>query len=221
MGAWACAGRRVLRLVHRRMRFGKAQRVRRHCGPGAAACCALEEYNHIVVSTYPHPLQAHLGSSQAGPTEGASRGVVKRDRRAVAAPGCQTHTQRAAAEAAWSRRHRWRHRVLWWQRRNPVPNGQALQQPKAVDRNLSHRGPCGGKPQTPRAGRWREGGLAVLPIPDGGLGRDCRSAQASREAWARGSAGPPASRAPSDFSGSASAEITRVQSAPRERRSLP
>src|SRR4029079_4910492 len=40
---------------------------------------------------------------------------------------------------------------------------QALQQPKAVDRNLSHRGPCGGKPQTPRAGRWREGGLAVLP----------------------------------------------------------
>src|SRR6187455_847503 len=54
-------------------------------------------------------------------------------------------------------------RALWWQRRNPVPNGQALQQPKAVDRNLSHRGPCGGKPQTPRAGRWREGGLAVLP----------------------------------------------------------
>jgi hypothetical protein len=78
----------------------------------------------------------------------------------VAAHGCNTHTQRAAAEAASSRRHGWRHRTLWRQCRNSVPNGQALPGSKAVDRNLSHRGSCRGKPQTPCAGRWREGGLA-------------------------------------------------------------
>jgi hypothetical protein len=114
--------------------------------------------------SYPRALFPDSYCAQAGPSEGASRGVVKRDRLAVAAHGCNTHTQRAAAEAAWSRRHGWRHRVLWWQCRNSVPNGQALQQPTAVDRNLSHRGPCGGKPQTPRAGRWREGGLAVSTL---------------------------------------------------------
>ena len=86
------------------------------------------------------PLKPPLRYAQAGPSEGASRGVVKRDRLAVAAHGCNTHTQRAAAEAAWSRRHGWRHRVLWWQRRNSVPNGQALQQPKAVGRKHSATG---------------------------------------------------------------------------------
>ena len=35
-----------------------------------------------------------LHSRQAGPTEGASRGVDKRDRLAVAGHGCNTHTQR-------------------------------------------------------------------------------------------------------------------------------
>src|SRR6185295_16820100 len=47
------------------------------------------------------------------------------------------------------------------------------------------------KPQTPRAGRWRESGLAARPIPE---------ASTSRDIEARGSDGPPASRAPSDFS---------------------
>jgi hypothetical protein len=110
------------------------------------------ELNHIVVSTYPRTPWPASYCAQAGPSEGASRGVVKRDRRAVAAHGCNTHTQSAAAGVAWSRRHRWRHRALWWQRRNSVPNGQALQQPKAVDRKLSHRGPCGGKPQNTARG---------------------------------------------------------------------
>jgi hypothetical protein len=119
---------------------------------GISRHLAFKEYNHISVRTYPRALFPDSYYAQAGPSEGASRGVVKRDRRAVAVHGCNTHTQRAAAEAASSRRHGWRHRTLWRQRRNSVPNGQALPGSKAVDRNLSHRGPCGGKPQNTARG---------------------------------------------------------------------
>ncbi len=60
--------------------------------------------------TYPRtPLAAW--QVQTGPSEGASRGVVKRDRRAVAAHGCNTHTQRAEVQAAVSRCHELASRV--------------------------------------------------------------------------------------------------------------
>ena len=161
---------------------------------GISRHLAFKEYNHISVRTYPRALFPDSYFAQAGPSEGASRGVVKRDRRAVAAHGCNTHTQRTAAEAASSRRHGWRHRTLWRQCRNSVPNGQALPGSKAVDRNLSHRGSCRGKPQTPRAGRWREGGLAGF----------IRNFSASLLDLA-------ASRAPSDFFRERIGRMTRMQ----------
>ena len=49
---------------------------------------------------YPRSLFPDSYCAQAGSSEGASRGVVKRDRLAVAAHGCNTHTQRAAVQAA-------------------------------------------------------------------------------------------------------------------------
>ena len=55
----------------------------------------------------------------------------------------------------------WRHRALWRQCRNSVPNGQALSGLIAVDRKLSPPGMTQSKPQTPRVGRRRFGGLAV------------------------------------------------------------
>ena len=66
--------------------------------------------------------------------------------------------------------------------------------PQAVDKNLIHRGSCRGKPQTPRAGSWREGG--------------------TRGSFPELSAGPldlAASRAPSDFFRERIGRITRIQ----------
>ena len=80
--------------------------------------------------TYPRSLFSDSYCAQAGPTEGASRGVDKRDRRAVAAPGCNTHTQRAAAEAAWSRRHRWRHGLFGGSAVTPCRTGRRCSSPK-------------------------------------------------------------------------------------------
>ncbi len=68
------------------------------------------------------------------------------------------------------------------------------------------------KPQTSRAGRWRKGGLAVLTkYRDTDPRPGAVSASMSRDIEARGSAGPPASRAPSDFSEGASADMTRAK----------
>jgi len=147
------------------------------------------------VSAYPRALFPGSYCAQTGPSEGASRGVVKRGGE-VAAHGCNTRTQRAAAEAASSRRHR----ALWRQRCDSVPNDQALPGSKAVVRNLSHRGSCRTKPQTPRPGRWRKGGLAGFfrNFP-----RICWTSR--RPARAR------------TFFECASAEWLRMQSASRER----
>ena len=51
---------------------------------------------------------------------------------------------------------------------------------------LAHRGSHGASLETPRAGRWKNGGLAELPTPDASMLRDVE---------ARGSSGTPASRA--------------------------
>jgi hypothetical protein len=89
----------------------------------------------------------------------------------------------------------------------PCRTARRCSSPKRWIANSATGGHAEESLKTPRAGRWREGGLAVLPIPDGGLGRDRRSASVWRHAEARGSVGPPASRAPSDFiSAGASAE---------------
>jgi hypothetical protein len=84
-----------------------------------------------------------------------------RDRRAVAAHGCPTHTQRAAAQAACSRRDSF------------APPGplKAAPQPAAAARcrgstavgsKVSPPGVARSKPQTPRAGRWRDDEPAEL-----------------------------------------------------------
>ena len=54
----------------------------------------LSPVTHSKIKTYPRALFPDSYCAQAGPSEGASRGVVKRDRLAVAAHGCNTHTQR-------------------------------------------------------------------------------------------------------------------------------
>ena len=69
----------------------------------------------------------------------------------MAAHGCNTHTQRAAAQAAWSRRHGWRHRALWRRCRNSVPNGQAPPGSKAVVRNTQPPGVLRSKASKHRA----------------------------------------------------------------------
>jgi hypothetical protein len=65
---------------------------------------------------------------------------------------------------------------------------------KSGARKLDHRGSWGIRLQTPRAGRRRNGGLAVLTTGRGFIERH-RPARSSREDRARGSVGTPASRA--------------------------
>ena len=73
---------------------------------GDEASAVLFPAAHGKIKTYPRALFPDSYCAQAGPSEGASRGVVKRDRLAVAAHGCNRHTQRAAVQAARSRRDR-------------------------------------------------------------------------------------------------------------------
>ena len=149
---------------------------------------------------------------------GRFMGVIKRDRRAVAAQGCNTHTQRAAAEAAWSRRHSWRHRTPWRQCRNSASSGQALPGSKAVGRNHSA---TGGHAEESLKHRARDAGekadLRFYKIPRCRSRPGSASASAWRHAGARGSVRPPASRAPSDFFPERIGRMTRAQNAPRER----
>jgi hypothetical protein len=53
-----------------------------------------------------------------------------------------------------------RHRALGGDRRNSVPTARRSQRPQAVDSKVSPPGAPRSKPQTPRAGRRRFGGLA-------------------------------------------------------------
>ena len=89
--------------------------------------------------------------------------VSRGDRGRWPRTGAKMHTQRAAAQAARSRRDkRSRHRVLGGDCRNSGPTARRSQRPKAVVRKLRPPGAVQSKPQTPRAGRWRNGGLADL-----------------------------------------------------------
>src|SRR5215213_3259805 len=74
------------------------------CAGGSVTLLSLKSFAKQI--SYPRALFPDSYCAQAGPSEGASRGVVKRDRLAVAAHGCNTHTQRAAVQAARSRRDR-------------------------------------------------------------------------------------------------------------------
>ena len=73
-------------------------------GIGSVTLPSLKSFAKQI--SYPRALFPDSYCAQAGPSEGASRGVVKRDRLAVAAHGCNTHTQRTAVQAARSRRDR-------------------------------------------------------------------------------------------------------------------
>jgi len=77
--------------------------------------------------------------------------------------------------------------------------------------NSAHRGSHGAslKHRAPDVGEKAD--LRFYQPPDGGLGRDRRSASAWRHAEARGSVRPPASRAPSDFFESAIGRRARAQ----------
>ena len=72
--------------------------------------------------------------------------------------------------------------------------------------NSAHRGFCGASLKHRARDAGAKADLRFLRLPDGNLGRGRRSASVSRDIGARGSAGPPASRAPSDLFDSASAE---------------
>ena len=102
-----------------------------------------------------HPSRPIRGASdQRLPTRGGMRWPECRVWR------CAPRLRRSKPQQS-RRDQRSRHRVLWRQRRNSVPNGQALSRPKAVVRKLRPPGALRSKPQTPRAGRRRFGGLAV------------------------------------------------------------
>ena len=142
-----------------------------------------------------------------------AEGVIKRDRLAVAAQRCNrtpTRGGRAADPGATVGVTGF----FGGTAANSVPNGQALSS-KAVGRKHSAtRGPCGGKPQTPRAGRWRESGLAVAATRRRSWPGSSSAASVRRRIEAR-PLDPRASRAPSDCFGSASA-ASLGQNAPRE-----
>ena len=94
----------------------------------------LSPATHGKIKTYPRALFPDSYCAQAGPSEGASRGVVKRDRLAVAAHGCNTHTQRAAVQAARSRRDRFATPGLLTSAPQLLVRGQAPSRPIAVGR---------------------------------------------------------------------------------------
>ena len=142
-----------------------------------------------------HPSRPIRGASdQRLPTRGGMRwpdGWVWR---------CAPRLRRSKPQQS-RRDQRSRHRVLWRQRRNSVPNGQALSRPKAVVSKLRPPGALRSKPQTPRAGRRTVRRTCGSNKTDGrrslagsplrfGVAR-CRSPRVRRT---------PASRAPSDLS---------------------
>jgi hypothetical protein len=131
---------------------------------------------------------------------GRFAGVVKRDRRAVAAHGCNTHTQRAEVQAARSRCHELGATSLFGDA--AVTPRQAARCRRGSQRwleNSDHRGTCGVNLKHRARDAGEKADLRFRHYPDGDLGRDRRSASVSRDIEARGSAGPPASCAPSDL----------------------
>jgi hypothetical protein len=133
----------------------------------------------------------------------------------VAAPGCQTHPQRAAAQTLRSRRDSFASPGLLWQRRNSVPTARRCRGPKRSvgPENRASVGvlksePTGGRTEqasnTARgtSERRRTCGLAIGRRP----GQARRPASQRRRFEARGSVGPPAFRAPLGLFEGASAQ---------------
>ena len=124
------------------------------------------------------------------------------DRLAVAAHGCQTHTQRAAAQAAWSRRADCASRGPW--RRLPYrrSNGQAVV--VAQQRWVAKWSTGGHAEQASNAARG-------TPEKRRTCGTDIRTAFVPRGAKVRGSFGTPASRATLTFGLACRLHKTRAQ----------
>ena len=140
----------------------------------------------MLVAGRSNPRALH-GRHQAGPARGGRARVQ------------HAHPNARRLELHRSRRHSWRHRTPWRQCRNSAPGGQALSGSKAVGRNHSATGGHAEESlQTPRAGRWRESGLADTKLSERRSWPGLPFASVWRHAEARESVGPPASRAPSD-----------------------
>ena len=146
----------------------------------------------------------------------------------MAAHGCNTHTQRAEVQAARSRRDEFATPGPWWPRRNSASaarRGRGPQRWVGPVRSATARGDLKTQPTGGRAEQTSNTARGTLErrrtcgfdTTGGGPGRDRRSASVWRHAEARGSVGPPASRAPSDFFRERLGRITRAQTAPRER----
>ena len=132
----------------------------------------------------------------------------------MAAPGCNTHTQRAAAQAARSRPDCSGHGDLAAGARKAPKRARIGQAPKpwvgfpAESEALMSQGnlkgsPTGGFAEQAYKHRARDAGekadLRNSKHQDGGPAGLSRSASVSRDIEARGSVRPPASRAPSDL----------------------
>ena len=150
---------------------------------------------------------------------GRFAGVVKRDRRAVGHARVQhAHPTRGRSKPHGPGATGWRHESLWWRRRNSAPSGQVSSRLTAVVRKLRPPGDVRSKPQTSRAGRWREGGLAVSTI-SGRRPRPrspfCSGPARDLSPWVRWTPGVPR---PLGLYRGGIGHMTRAQNAPRERR---
>ncbi len=105
----------------------------------------------------------------------------------------------------------WRHESLGDDAATPRQAARCRRDSKRWLANSDHRGTCGANLKHCARDAGEKADLRFRHYPDGGLGRDRRSASVSRDIEARGSAGPPASRPPRTSEG-ASADMTRTQS---------
>ena len=130
---------------------------------------------------------------------GRFAGVVKRGRLAVAARGCNTHTQRAAAGAAWSRRHSWRHGLFGGSAVTPCRTARRCQGPKRWVETTQPPGAMRRKASNTARGTLERRRTCGTTTNE----RQSRPRSPFRFGVARhrtrGSVGPPASRAPSDL----------------------
>jgi hypothetical protein len=163
--------------------------------PGHKTDTPCWDYNHIFVSTYPRPLRADFYRPRRLDPRGARPvASVVADRGRWPRPGAKRTPNARRPKLHGPGLPTAGHRALGGDCRTAVPTVRRSQRPKAVDRKVSPPGAVQSKPQTPRAGRRREDGLAVTPIGRR-PGRVAVPPRPRERPGPVGPFGPPASRA--------------------------
>ena len=168
-------------------------------------------HNHISVMTYPRPPSAALSCRPSRSTRGATGCVSRCGSGAVAAHGCRTHTQRAAAQAARSRPANCGSRGPWRRLPQLRSDGQAV---AAALQRLVEKWSTGGRAE--QASNTARG----TPEKRRTCGLHIRIAFVPRGAKARGSPGLTASRAALTIGRRAARIKARAQRAARTREAV-